>query len=62
MVGGSVGFYFLRAFDRSIHEFNAGIVYLHVRNQARSTGGLVGYDDWFTPSRSGVRFPPCVSF
>jgi hypothetical protein len=25
-----------------------------------STGGLVGYDDWFTPSRSGVRFPPGV--
>ena len=29
---------------------------------SKSTGGLVGYDDWFTPSRSGVRFPPCVRF
>ena len=28
--------------------------------QTSSTGGLVGYDDWFTPSRSGVRFSPCV--
>jgi hypothetical protein len=28
----------------------------------RSTGGLVGYDDWFTPSRSGVRFPPGVRY
>ena len=28
----------------------------------KSAGGLVGYDDWFTPSRSGVRFPPGVYF
>jgi hypothetical protein len=30
--------------------------------EPRSTGGLVGYDDWFTPSRSGVRFPLGVYF
>ena len=30
--------------------------------QSSSAGGLVGYDDWFTPSRSGVRFPPGVYF
>ena len=27
-----------------------------------SGDGLVGYDDWFTPSRSGVRFSVPVRF
>ena len=38
------------------------LLYKRNCNDIESTGGLVGYDDWFTPSRSGVRFPPGVNF
>ena len=38
------------------------VMFDETRSISKSTGGLVGYDDWFTPSRSGVRSSPEVYF